>query len=899
MEKRRSEHLFDILFTVLLFVLVVGTPLIFTSLTRSVFEVNKMLLLRGVTIITYVVWLFRYLLFKANGLDHTEEKSYSFFGLRWKKIGLEIPLILWIVINILSTVFSQNVRVSIIGAYDRWEGIITVVNYVLLLLMFAKLVRKRFQLNWLLAGLIVPTAISAIYGVFQSLGVDFMNWSVDPTQRVFACINNPVHFCAYVGMIVPVGFGWLLSLSGKNGRGTDEEHRLMYRRVFYLSAYLLLSLGLSGLLNLLFQTWHAIFFGLVASLLSGGILVAIRHYYPRIFPVIFHWTMYALLFICFAVLSLKLFYPSYVDLISGIASTELAPLQWVFFTLGLLLFAALAVYMLYLHQGRRWELLQQASQKTLPPAYHFWNIIKWLVFAGSLLFMFLLSSLFPAFPVWWISLFLILSWAICFSYTTLIPSFREIISWLVFIAFIFIVQHFVKLSGASWITFSGITAIYYVVAPLPNWETSVKRLLFLLTALIFYTQFLSFSRATWVGFIGAMTLFYLIATDNFNTRSDKEFIKDFFMTSAGIAVFYLPALFNLHQKSLVYAAVLIAAVILFILYFVYRCVLSRREQLTGTDIMTLILFPMILGIVYMDGLVFLDEIVNGLFSVTQSVVSTVLEILLGLYFIRLCTLVSDNVKPFAIRLTVIMIFLMLQFVSLSLTNLFLYGTLLTGLLILFFRGNRTMDRETKFWLFTALCAFGIILAVPTLPAHLNKLFDFKSARLAAVANVQYRVETYSRDALTGTARTSMWKSAIPWFQDYWLLGSGPDTVKYMYPVYRRPEYGILEGGHNFTPDRLHNEYINTLATKGIFAFIIYYFGVILGWYFMVLRGVFNFGQHPRRYILVGLMTGATVYLGQVMFNFGVVATLVLFYVLMGLAMAVSRHPDFMPNEGEK
>jgi O-antigen ligase len=120
----------------------------------------------------------------------------------------------------------------------------------------------------------------------------------------------------------------------------------------------------------------------------------------------------------------------------------------------------------------------------------------------------------------------------------------------------------------------------------------------------------------------------------------------------------------------------------------------------------------------------------------------------------------------------------------------------------------------------------------------------------------------------------------------------------MYPIYRRSEYGILEGGHNFTPDRLHNEYLNNMATKGFVGSMVYYIGVIIGWYLIVLRGLVKLNRSPMKFFALAFMSGATVYMGQVLFNFGVVATMVLFYTFMGLAWAIVTHSDFEQEQSE-
>ena len=60
--------------------------------------------------------------------------------------------------------------------------------------MVAKLVNNFKYRVIMIATIVFATSISSFYGVIQSLGIDFMQWSKSPTNRVFACINNPVHF---------------------------------------------------------------------------------------------------------------------------------------------------------------------------------------------------------------------------------------------------------------------------------------------------------------------------------------------------------------------------------------------------------------------------------------------------------------------------------------------------------------------------------------------------------------------------------------------------------------------------------------------------------------------------------------------------------------------------------
>lgn len=613
-------------YTVLVFLLllVVGTPLFFTSLTRSVFEVNKLFLLRFSTLAVMGIWFFHYLFLKDNGIDHEKSESYSFFGLRWKKIGLEIPMLLWLFFNVLSTLFSQNLIVSVIGAYDRWEGLVTIINYGILWFMFAKWVTSRTFLNWLLAGILVSTTISAIYGIVQSFGFDFMPWSVNPTLRVFGCINNPVHYCAYLAMVVPIMIGWLVGLPNYQGSTTFKK------------------------------------------------------------------------------------------------------------------------------------------------------VLKITIFVSILL--------------------------------------------------------------------------------------------------TYYAQYLSFSRATWLGFCAAMTMFYLVQFNLLSRRSQRRFFIDFFITLLTVGLIYVLYIFKAYLISIPVTAAISVWVGLYLIY-------SIREVLTENTFTRKTLLG-IVGILF--AYIFHLSDFHFLSSVFNFVVGA--GVLVSLHREK-----NPIVLNFFLRLLIIVFFARLQFIPASLFDALVSHPLLVLSVGVVIRNlsAETIILESRKWLILVLLCLGVVISIPALPGHLFQIFKQKeSVTITAAQNAQSRSQAYKMSLEGHSARYSMWKSALPWIRDYWLLGSGPDTVKYMYPDYRRPDYGILEGGHNFTPDRLHNEYLNTLATRGIPATIIFYFGLILGWYWLTLSTLYRFKDTYYFSILMGLISAATVYLGQIFFNFGVVATLVLFYIFVGMAHAI-------------
>ena len=806
MKQHTFEKISEWIVLGLFLALMIGTPLVFTPITRSVFEVNKLLLLRVVTLFTLFFWAFRAILYKDNGADPALYK--------WMKLRLEWPIGIWLVLNLLSTIFSQNLYVAIIGAYDRWEGILTIFNYMFLLLMVAQLITKRYQVRILFWAILGSTALSAFYGVIQSLGYDIMSWSKDPQQRVFACINNPVHFCAYVAMTVPMGIAMLLKRTKKTVGALTETFTRSKRSLqlhFGFSAALLLLINpifFDGFINLSFYIF--VLLSLAATYLCINTVFRV---------------------------------PSRLDL------------------------------------------------------------MKWSGFCSALILLFTLD-------------------------------------WLPF-------------NTDQWFAYFIFLGLQFIVAPLPQKDIAIKRSLFVFTLIIYYSQILSFSRATWVGFNIMMPLFYLFITSFFVERDSKTFTKH--MLFAGIAsiIFTANFIFNLSSYGVIPLLFVTAILLGFLAYslHLFRAETQTKDTLfqdglalaSGLACSYLIfsdsitaLFSPILAIIVTLGImgVFLGVcytssasvkrvleavIVMMIFATIQFTAVSIIQILIyfslagGYYIVGLKgKAISKEYKfwllAFLSSFGLIMIlttlpslisklaFMIQNKSSIQVLIMGFGATTYTLYNLLLYRDFKPLKSKRGLIKLgcTAVVIIGVLFPVKSFLGRHSSM-GILSNQLVAMNSLTDRVTSYSESSKKNP-RVSMWKSAVPWFKDFPLLGTGPDTIKFMYPKYRRPEYGRLEGGHNFTPDRLHNEYINTLVTRGLPATIVYYLGLILGWFYIMTQGLYRARKSPESAPVAALCAGVGIYLGQVFFNFGVVATLVLFYVLMGIGLAVVKRPGLLLEE---
>ena len=160
---------------------------------------------------------------------------------------LNLPIISTLFVSILATVFSIYPYISIIGIYKKYEGLVSIVAYIIFFYAVVNFVERR-RLNLLLNVIIITACIAAIYGVFQHFGLDYGRWTSDFEARAFSTFGNPVFFSAFLIMVIPLVHIKIFS---------DSDFKIP--SYFYLAALALITFAFY------FTKTRACFLGLIVS----------------------------------------------------------------------------------------------------------------------------------------------------------------------------------------------------------------------------------------------------------------------------------------------------------------------------------------------------------------------------------------------------------------------------------------------------------------------------------------------------------------------------------------------------------------------------------------------------------------------------------------------------------
>ena len=167
--------------------LVFFVPLIFTPWNFELFEFNKMVLVYFFTILIGISWIVKMILQKKIIL---------------KKTFFDIPLILFLTSQIISTVFSIDPHTSIFGYYSRFNGgLLSLLSYLILYWGLVSNLNPK-KTNSLVKIALGGGLLVSIYGIAQHFGIDKDYWVQDVQRRIFSTLGQPNWLAAYLNVLI-------------------------------------------------------------------------------------------------------------------------------------------------------------------------------------------------------------------------------------------------------------------------------------------------------------------------------------------------------------------------------------------------------------------------------------------------------------------------------------------------------------------------------------------------------------------------------------------------------------------------------------------------------------------------------------------------------------------------
>ncbi|KKQ98618.1 MAG: hypothetical protein UT24_C0009G0120 [Candidatus Woesebacteria bacterium GW2011_GWB1_39_12] len=194
--------------TVVYYLLFFSVPLIFHPQTSELFEFNKMVLTYALTTFIVSLWLIRMIL----------EKKIIF-----RRTILDIPLIIFLISQFLSTLISIDSRTSLLGYYSRFHGgLASSLSYSLLYWAFVSNMH-RLEVIKSIKILITSAFLISIWAIFEHFGRSFSCllvpefrsfdascWVQDVQNRVYATLGQPNWLAAWIVALTPLTWGFAL-----------------------------------------------------------------------------------------------------------------------------------------------------------------------------------------------------------------------------------------------------------------------------------------------------------------------------------------------------------------------------------------------------------------------------------------------------------------------------------------------------------------------------------------------------------------------------------------------------------------------------------------------------------------------------------------------------------------
>lgn len=265
---KKSKKTFDyynIIVEINLMLLIILVPW-FIDLRLSGVMIGKLALMQFFSAIILLTWL----------LKSLSSKPIKFFHSKF-----DLPLLSFLIISIAATIFSKNLYISLLGAYYRYEGLITFVNYLFLFYVVVNFLNED-SIRRILNVCVFSGGLIGFYGLMQHLNRDLVGWGSYDPNRVFSTFGNPVYLGAYTATLLPIAVAMCLKEVKTQKRLQTKISKIKLWFNYIVGIFIKISPWLYGLSlalilsGLCLSRGRGPFFGFVSSMLAFFCLCVIR-----------------------------------------------------------------------------------------------------------------------------------------------------------------------------------------------------------------------------------------------------------------------------------------------------------------------------------------------------------------------------------------------------------------------------------------------------------------------------------------------------------------------------------------------------------------------------------------------------------------------------------------------
>ncbi len=251
---------------------VIVAPLYLFLGLEQPFGLGKTTMFRAIVLIGAAAWISKWI---SSGNFRLEKKTIPAL---WARITGN-PLMLLVgslaAVYITSSAFSILPLISLRGSYQRYDGLGTLVSFILMFALMVFNLRRRDQTDRLITTLAAVSFAVDFYAILQHFGFDSIAWKeFNVTDRALSTLGHPIFLAAFLGMTLMLLLGRVVFLVHSYRQSGTRNMAMLVLASFYLGVCIL---------NLL-SIWYtasrgpmiALFFGLFFLSFSSLVYFKLR-----------------------------------------------------------------------------------------------------------------------------------------------------------------------------------------------------------------------------------------------------------------------------------------------------------------------------------------------------------------------------------------------------------------------------------------------------------------------------------------------------------------------------------------------------------------------------------------------------------------------------------------------